>query len=471
MGLLTVRMIISSLLGWVSVGAAIAAFIPLIITNAVQRRNGTSPWFLGVWLVADAINVAGLIILGAQPTQIVLAVWYCLADGSMALELYFFGHSDWGAPDPKRCRNLIKRFKRLGVPWWFKVTTHFAKYTAWDDIILTTVCVFLCTTAWGGIMLTGIWKEPETFKVEIPTEWETPSFALGMAGSLIFSFARIAEFVSGESTSKRNEEPSHEIDDPLFWLLILENIFNLASIFALSSDLDYIKVESPWIIGSGMSIIFDCILLWRVTVWRSKYYNDDNPEWVKVKPHREAAKREIEAEARELAVKELVQMYDGIIKDAKDSPKLMKEVLENQTALKPIHTHKHKLAYKERQRTAAVKHYNDYLRADKHEEPNFEQMPIDIAPDYTFSAPKYSGAGPRRGRSRRVDHEVPGDPEKQQDPDEPQDSDSTGYHTRAPTRHLTNPNTQYYYNASRPGDSHDSGESSTGRPWAHGHDV
>ncbi|BGP36701.1 hypothetical protein JCM10449v2_000602 [Rhodotorula kratochvilovae] len=374
-------MVISSLLGWTTVGVAIAAFIPLIMMNAVQRRNGTSPWFLGVWLLGDAVNVAGLILLGAQPTQIVLAIWYCFADLALTIELVFFGHSDWGARDPQRVKDLIRRIQRHETPWWFRLTTHFRNYTFWDDLVLTTT--------------------PDTFKVKIPTEWDTRSFALGIAASLIFSFARIPEFISGERRSKRNEKPEHSVDDPLWWLLIIENFFNLGSIFALSSKTEYFKVESPWIIGSVMSIMFDGILLWRVTVWRGRFFKAGNPEWEAIKAVEEQRdhKRKTLTEEKEELEEEWV--LEDIVRDANKKEKkvdenagyfdrrrakkhnetvkkLKGEYLKHQSTpeIQGLHDRINKRSATAAHQDAAVRHYDEHLRKHGHEKPDHMALPM-----------------------------------------------------------------------------------------------
>ncbi|TNY21835.1 hypothetical protein DMC30DRAFT_181293 [Rhodotorula diobovata] len=317
MAAFTLAMLISSCLGWVTVGVAMAAFVPLIAMNAVQRRSGTGPGFLAAWIGGDIVNLAGLALLGAAPTQVVLAAWYCIADGTLAIELFCFGHSDWGTRDPRKAHDLIRRIQRHDTPWWWRVTAHFRNFTVWDDIVLLCVLVLLCTTAWGAWAVVGLWLHPDTFSVHIPTEWDTKSFALGITASLIFSFARIPEIISGERRSKRNEEPIHELDDPLWWYLIIENFFNLAAIFTLSQKVDYIKVESPWIIGSLLSIAFDSILLWRVTVWRKRFYNPDNPVHMALKAEDDArkAKRkhlkdELEEREEEWALQDILAAAD-----------------------------------------------------------------------------------------------------------------------------------------------------------------
>lgn len=75
---LEVSMLVSMLLGFLASSAAIAAFIPLVLINASKRRSGTGPGFLACWLVADALNLAGIILLGAPVTQKILAAWYAL---------------------------------------------------------------------------------------------------------------------------------------------------------------------------------------------------------------------------------------------------------------------------------------------------------------------------------------------------------------------------------------------------------
>ncbi|GAA5976808.1 hypothetical protein JCM11641_000877 [Rhodosporidiobolus odoratus] len=272
---LTGAMILSSLLGYVTLGFSVAAFIPLIITNMVKRRNGTGPIFLGVWLIADVINFIGIVLLGAQLTQIFLAAWYTLADGSMLIELLLFGHDDWPAPRVKPSSNYVKISTRTG--WWKKVCEQFWTFSVWDDAKLAISCV-LGGIAWFGIYTTIMVYQNPDYEIEHKTETTTMSFALGMAASLTFAAARVPEMISGFARSKRDEKPEHEVDDPLFWLLIFENIANLASIISLSQDPDYLwKAELPWMLGSIIPIIGDGFVIFFASRWQKKWNHPDNP--------------------------------------------------------------------------------------------------------------------------------------------------------------------------------------------------
>lgn len=105
---LTTAMIVSSLLGNLAIGASVAAFIPLVgtsrfpfvflvlfsltcafasVTNAVRRVSGTGMLFIAAWIVADILNVAGLVVLGSQLTQKLLAGWYLAVDSVMFVQV------------------------------------------------------------------------------------------------------------------------------------------------------------------------------------------------------------------------------------------------------------------------------------------------------------------------------------------------------------------------------------------------
>ncbi|BGP12728.1 Putative vacuolar membrane transporter for cationic amino acids [Rhodosporidiobolus nylandii] len=272
---LTTEMVFSSLFGYVTLGFSVAAFIPLIMTNAVQRRSGTSPIFLYVWIVADILNVVGIILLGAQLTQIFLAVWYCLADTCLFIQLMWFGHRDPLAPHIKPSTNLLAKLDRKNHPRWLRFCEQFYSYSVWDDVSLAIGCIA------GGMAWWGIWtviqlqKNPD-YEVEHKTEISTLAWALGMAASLTFATARLPEVLSGVKRDTAEEEPIHEVDDPLWWFLIAENCFNLASIVTLSRDPDYLwHAELPWMLGSLLPIAGDALVLVLASRWQSHWKKSD----------------------------------------------------------------------------------------------------------------------------------------------------------------------------------------------------
>ncbi|GAA5857119.1 hypothetical protein JCM8547_007971 [Rhodosporidiobolus lusitaniae] len=267
---LTTAMIVSSLFGYITLGCAVAAFIPLIMTNAVQRRNGTSALFLYVWLVADALNLIGIFLLGAQITQIFLAGFYCIADGLLLIELLFFGHSDWGAPNPKPSKVLVHTQKGRHGPKWEKFCETFYSFSVWDDAKLLISCVLAGISWWGLYTVYQLQVNPD-YEIEHKTETTTLSFAMGLAASVTFTLARIPELWLGWRRSNRGEKPEHSLDDFLFYALIMENVCNLASIFSLSTDSKYLFAELPWIFGSIAPIIFDSLIIISIVAWLHRW--------------------------------------------------------------------------------------------------------------------------------------------------------------------------------------------------------
>jgi hypothetical protein len=153
-------MLVSMLLGFLASSAAIAAFIPLVLINASKRRSGTGPGFLACWLVADALNLAGIILLGAPVTQKILAAWYALigtfwcithrhsladspvlADFIMLVQLIMFGHDDLSSRPPQRTSNFLKICERDKKPRYAAMMRHFGQFSTWDCVKLLAFCL------------------------------------------------------------------------------------------------------------------------------------------------------------------------------------------------------------------------------------------------------------------------------------------------------------------------------------------
>ncbi|GAA5861517.1 hypothetical protein JCM1840_005396 [Sporobolomyces johnsonii] len=290
---LTGNMILSSLLGYCAAGASIASFIPLIFTNAVRRRSGTGSLFLFTWIVADVLNVVSIVLVGTQWSQKILAGWYCIADVTLLIELKFFGHEDWGAPNPKPASNLKHKRARAArandpqlrggrkqlAKWKVWLCQTFEHYSTWDDIKLLLGCLLLGVSWWGLYLTLSMYLHPDEPPIPIPMEISTIAMALGLGSSMMFALARLWEFISGWIRSKDNHKPEHSSGDPIFWFLILENVFNVTSIVTLSLDPRYLYAEIPWLLGAILPICFDVALLISIKCWEHKWNkaNKDEP--------------------------------------------------------------------------------------------------------------------------------------------------------------------------------------------------
>ncbi|GAA5980624.1 hypothetical protein JCM10908_001713 [Rhodotorula pacifica] len=274
---LEASMMLSMLFGFLASSAAIAAFIPLVLVNASKRRSGTGPGFLACWLVADALNLAGIVLLGAPATQKILAAWYAVIDLIMLVQLVMYGHDDLPSRPPRRTTNFLRICEREKHPRWAAVMRHFNHFSTWDCIKLLSFCCLAGTTACGWYMALGLRNDPSGFEVHVPKGFDEKSFFMGLSACLIFAAARLPECYSGWARSRRGQEPIHSLSDPLFYFLIIENVFNLAAILTLSTDPDYLIAESPFIAGAVIPIAFDLLMLASMLVWHRRWKRLDTP--------------------------------------------------------------------------------------------------------------------------------------------------------------------------------------------------
>ncbi|BGP04760.1 Putative vacuolar membrane transporter for cationic amino acids [Rhodotorula toruloides] len=259
---LTLRMILSSLSGWLALATTCAVWTPLIIMNAARLRVSASPRFIYIYLFGDFVNLLGVILGKLPPTQLALGIWY----------LSFFGHLRPFAPDPQPTLVFSKlRERKRKHPRWYRITLAFMSYSLWDDVKLLLFCIAAGLAA-GGIYLTlGIYHDPEHFAIEVPRALDLKSFVMGLIAQATVCLARIPELRSGESRSKAGFKPVHAVDDPLFWFLTAENFFNLLSILLLSTNAQYLLIQSPWIGGAALMILLDGVLIWRIAAWQKRW--------------------------------------------------------------------------------------------------------------------------------------------------------------------------------------------------------
>ncbi|BGP21641.1 hypothetical protein JCM10295v2_000516 [Rhodotorula toruloides] len=270
---LTLRMIVSSMFGWLALATTCAVWTPLIIMNAARLRVSASPRFIYIYLFGDFTNLLGVILGKLPPTQLALGIWHVTTDCILLVQLSFFGHLDPFAPDPQPTRAFNKlRERKKKHPRWYKVTVAFMSFSLWDDVKLLLFCIAAGLAA-GGIYLTlGLYQDPEHFAIEVPHVLDLKSFILGLVAQSTVCLARIPELRSGESPSKAaNIRPEHAVDDPLFWFLIAENSFNLLSISILSQESRYLLVQSPWTGGGALMILLDSVLISRIGAWQKRW--------------------------------------------------------------------------------------------------------------------------------------------------------------------------------------------------------
>ncbi|GAA6018172.1 hypothetical protein JCM11491_005619 [Sporobolomyces phaffii] len=196
---LTGPQIVSSLLGYCGIGVAIACFLPLILGNAANRRNGTGGLFLVSWLIADGLNI----------------------DICLGIELYLWGHPGRLAPRPTPARNLVrKRELEHRHAWVRKFDVQFAHWSFWDNLKLVSAFVCVGVAWWGLFIVVMLYKKKGDFKIEIPTSHSPLALGLGVAGTIMFTAARLPELIEGWIRHRKGKEPTADLSDGVFVFLM-----------------------------------------------------------------------------------------------------------------------------------------------------------------------------------------------------------------------------------------------------------
>ncbi|GAA5980620.1 hypothetical protein JCM10908_001711 [Rhodotorula pacifica] len=375
MGELTSRMVVSSLFGHIALASSVAAFLPLLITTAVYRETSIGPGWAALWCLSDALNLIGICVIGAPLTQKALAFWYTGADLVLLVQILYYGHYDLPWRKPDRASAFVKVHSRRSDTLTGRLARHFAEITPWQSVQLLLFAVAFGVAWWAGFVMLGLHTDRENFKIEIPMGYKPISFWTALAAVLLFTIARVPEFLSGCKRSSRKERPLHSLRDPLFWFLIFENIWNLASIFTLSSHPLYFLAEIPFIIAAALPLLLDCIMLGLVATWR-RSYRLAHPEAVQDEDEKEKALALIAEEKEDVRIRGQLQQIQGSLQldprhnspfSRRASAKMHQRVQaatadfhRNETALRVIQDALHE-RQRQRQRTGGL--YSRVVRA------------------------------------------------------------------------------------------------------------
>ncbi|GAA5923218.1 uncharacterized protein JCM15063_003573 [Sporobolomyces koalae] len=199
----------------------------------------------------------------------------------MLVELISWGHPGRLAPKPTPAKTLIKkREKESKSRFILHFDQQFSDWSLWDNTKLVIGCIFIGTAWWGLYLVIMLHKTAGEFVIEVPTSHTPAALALGSLGTALFTIARFPELYEGWIRDRKKEKPTLSLSDGTFVFLIIENLFNLLSIFVLSMGPQlegkgklktYIFGELPWILGGIIPIIFDAVLVDRIIVWQKNW--------------------------------------------------------------------------------------------------------------------------------------------------------------------------------------------------------
>ncbi|GAA5877039.1 hypothetical protein JCM16303_006142 [Sporobolomyces ruberrimus] len=266
------------------------------------------------------MDTAGIIKLKLPLSQLFLGIWYLTADAILGTELLLWGHPGRLAPKPTPAKTLIKkREMEHKHKWILNFDRMFELFTLWDNTKVVVSCIFFGATWWGIYFVSMLYQSGGSFKVEVPTSHPTLALVLGVLATALFTAARFPEIIEGEMRHRKKERPTVDLSDGVFVFLVIENLFNLGSIFVLALDpsLDkdglrtkYLMGELPWILGGVIPIMTDAYLIVRIYQWqkawaKTSYSNEPDKK-------AEISKVQIDIERAEAGMNELKERKENI---------------------------------------------------------------------------------------------------------------------------------------------------------------
>lgn len=270
---ITGLMLLSSLVGYLSISFSMAGFIPTIGQNYEQRAVANHPAFIIIWLIADMMNLVATVELKPQSCQYTIAAWYGLVDICLTIQLAFYGYDGPGW-FPYNKKHRLKRRDRTDRQ--LTIAVGLGHWVFGSFIILLLSCVAFNVAQWGIFFMLQAYFNPN-YSIPIPIVTPPSATILGYISQLTSASSRFIELFHGWHDyfrpSKYQKKPSVSVHSYLFWALIMEQALQLSSIFLLSTGPAYLSAQRPWITGACVSISADTILLISSTLWNNKWEN------------------------------------------------------------------------------------------------------------------------------------------------------------------------------------------------------
>lgn len=201
--------------------------------------------FIVLWLAGDLANLAGGAMARLLPTMIILAVYYTVCDIILLFQVYYYRavkqreteetQSLLQSPSLERAETIKKTIpSSLTYPFLTLVITG-AGFAAW----------YLQKTLGDGKHGNG--------GVEPKFEWK--SQLLGYLSAALYLGSRVPQIAHNYRTRCEG------LSLAMFFFSISGNLTYVASILFKSLERPYVVANISWLIGSGGTVLLDCIVL------------------------------------------------------------------------------------------------------------------------------------------------------------------------------------------------------------------
>ncbi|EEB05059.1 G-protein coupled receptor Stm1 [Schizosaccharomyces japonicus yFS275] len=257
---------LASLLGALSLGCWVVLLIPqLLETYKYQSGESISELFLIIWLIGDAFNVIGSIWGNVASTVLVLSVYYCFSDSMLLLQVYYYRYKARknGTRTGEQQPLLESRTTASGHAPMAPYEERVIFWDTWTEtqrgvFMIGIVCV---STFIGNWVISKASVDNSNNDVSI---W--PSM-FGVISSVLYFVARFPQII------KNHRNKSTKGLSIFFFILSMSgNITYVLSIIAFPAAdyCNYLKENSPWLIGAASTVFLDVIIFFQFIKYRSE---------------------------------------------------------------------------------------------------------------------------------------------------------------------------------------------------------
>jgi uncharacterized protein with PQ loop repeat len=213
----------SYILGIVSIlFYSIVYFPQLRLIFKTKNSDDLSVLMLILWNQADVLSLVGVIVLRLELTLVIIG-WY----------------------------NLLVGIVMMFVAYYYKT-----KRTVKDSV---AVIVFICVNLTVAAVLQGLIVEPH----------EKIGESLGWITAVVYIVGRFPQMYLNYTTGS-----TESVSVGMYAYTILGNTFYVASIYAFSTEPNYLRVNLPWIAMSLVTIVIDLCIIGQCLYYRRRRLGD-----------------------------------------------------------------------------------------------------------------------------------------------------------------------------------------------------
>ncbi|EIW72452.1 hypothetical protein TREMEDRAFT_18058, partial [Tremella mesenterica DSM 1558] len=236
-----------------SIACWIVVYTPQIWENyQLKSGEGLSVTFVVLWLLGDLTNLAGGIMANVLTTMILLAIYYALCDFILLFQVYYYRRTP--PPTNDETTHLLSASNPPTQPK--PLLPPGLEYPLLLTFVLGAgIFAWFLSDSHDEI---GIPEGPGRGG-DVELEWKSQT--LGYISATLYLGSRIPQIIHNFKTRCAG------LSLAMFFFTITGNITYAVSILSVSTDPHYILVNTSWLAGALLTIVFDLFVMGQFAIY------------------------------------------------------------------------------------------------------------------------------------------------------------------------------------------------------------